>query len=379
MSKVKTQLLKSAQSVLAFYKRYKNYSLAVIGTTLVVAFYYTFIASDRYVSEARVIVERQGAAQALSLGIASLLPGTASQSELDAQLIKRFIESPAMLDYLQETLDLRSHYSNGDIDLLSRMGSDVAHEDFIKYYLKHIKIDIDKDSMTLSVTAQGFDPEYAQNVARAIVQRSEQFVNGISQTLAKEQITFVQGELDATYLRLQKASLALIDMQNKNKLFSPEVENQSLSQIIAGLQQELSTQRTELKALQSYQSESAPEVVGVKKKIMAIERQIAQERSKQVGDVKDESMNELLLKFKELQLNEQMTADMYKSGLATLEAARLDASRKAKHLVLVSAPTLPDKSVEPRRRYITISFFIIANIIYVIGGLLVATIKDHRE
>ncbi|MGQ0622862.1 MAG: hypothetical protein ACT4QA_23650 [Panacagrimonas sp.] len=355
------------------------YVTLIVVPLAILAVYFGVIASDRYVADARIIVEHDSAiaAAGLDLGLLSLAGGGSSAK--DIELVKRFIESPAMLDYLDKTLGFRQHYAGSGSDWFSRLADDASREDALEYYLDLVEIEVDEDSLTLDVVAEANSPSFAQQMAAAMVQRSEQFVNEVGQSLAREQVAFVQNEVDKAHAKVQQTASALIEYQNQHSLFSPELENQAVSQVILGLQQELARQRTEQKALQSYLSAAAPEVVGVQKKISALERQISQERSKQVSIGKSEALNDLLVRYKELELSLQVATDIYQTGLKSLEAAKLDASRKVKHLVMVSAPTLPEESTRPRRLYSWFTAFALLHVAYLIGGIIVSIIKDHRE
>lgn len=361
-----------------FVREHKAYSTFVLLPMILTATYYAFICSDRYVSEAAIVVEKESTSSAPSIAL-SLLGVGGSSSTLDAQLIIKFIKSPAMLNYLEEQLHLREHYTSDSIDWLSRLSPKASEEDFLAFYLRRIRAELDEESMTIDLAIQADSREFSQLLAQTIVRRSEQFVNEISQSLAREQIAFAQGELEALYTKVQQSSADLIETQNKKGVLSAEAENASITQIIAALQQELARERTTLKTLSAYLSDTAAEVVAAKKRIAAITQQIAQERSKQVGAGSDNKLNQQMLDFREVTLAAQISLDIYQTGLRTLETARIDATRKVKYLVSVSAPTLPDESKQPRRLYIVLTTFLVLNLVYGIGGLIVATIKDHRE
>lgn len=354
------------------------YGIAVLGSTVIIAAYLWLVCSDRYVSEAKIMVERDSSSSVptLDLGIFSLGSGP---SKLDAYLVKNFIESPAMLDYLEKTLKLREHYSDSDIDLLSRLWDSSSQERYFKYYLSHIDVEVDDDSMILDLSVEAFEPEYSRELSRAIVARSDQFINDVNQDLARDQMSFVKKELEAANLRLQAASRAVIDLQNRSQMVNAEAESAVVSQIIAGLQGQLATQRAELKTLLSYLSPAATEAQAARRKISALEQQIEQERSKQVGSSATHPLNDLIVEYKVAEQEMILAQDIYATGLRSLEAARLDTSRKMKHLVNVSAPTIPESATEPRRAYVLISAFVAFNVIYLLAVLMIATIRDHRE
>jgi capsular polysaccharide transport system permease protein len=354
------------------------YSFLVVLPSVVLGLWYGLIATDRYVSEARMLVERDtgGGLPGMDLGILSL---GSSQTEIDAWLVKRFIESPAMVRHLDETLGLRVHYEAPEADPFSRMWRSTSRESFVKYYLDHVEVSVDPDALTLDLLVQGFEPEYAQKLGQAIATRAEDFVNEVGQSLARQQVEFVQTEVDSAYRRLQKASKELIRFQNEKGLLSPEVENAAISQVIANLQSELAQRRTELKALLAFLSPTAPDVQNLQKRVSALERQIEQERSKQVRGAGSAALNDLMFDYKDREMEVQIARDIYEGGLKSLEAAKVDASRKMKHLVMVSAPTLPQTSTEPRRLHGWITAVVLLNLAYVIVSLIISTIRDHRE
>jgi capsular polysaccharide transport system permease protein len=356
----------------------RRYSLVVVLPSVLIGLWYGLIASDRYVSEARMLVERDtgGGLPGMDLGILSL---GSSQTEIDAWLVKRFIESPAMVDHLDKALGLRTHYESTAADPFSRLWTSASRERFVKYYLDHVDVSVDPDALTLDLRVQGFEAAYAQKLGQAIAAHAEDFVNEVGQSLARQQVEFVQREVDSAYARLQKASRELIGFQNEKGLLSPEVENAAISQVIAVLQSELAQRRTELKALLAYLSPAAPDVQNLQKRISALERQIAQERSKQVRGAGSAALNDLLFAYKDREMEVQIARDIYEGGLKSLEAAKVDASRKMKHLVMVSAPTLPQTSTEPQRLYGWITVVVLLNLAYVIASLIISTIRDHRE
>lgn len=364
---------------MGFLRQRPVYAALVLLPTVLIALYYLLWCSDRYVSHARLIVERDSSVPAAPVDLGILALGS-NQTGMDAQLVKTFIESPSMADYLDQEIGLRAHYGDPARDRFSRLAAGASHESYVSYYLDHIRVELDEDSMALNIEVEGYDPAYAQRFAATVVRRAEEFVNNIGQTLAREQLSFVKAEVEGANRRLQTEAGALREMQNRNQLLSPEQETMAVSQIIGGLQQELARSRTELGALLSYLSSSAQEVIAMRNKIAAIERQIERERGKQVrADGDDASLNDLLLQFQEQQLNVQIATDLYQTGLKSLEVARLDASRKVKHLVLVSPPTLPEASLRPQRLYNTVSVFVVLNLIYLLGHLLILSVKDHKE
>jgi len=366
------------RAIAAFVSKYR-WPLSLIGLPLMVAaLYYAFLASDQYVSEGHFIVRQDSLVQAPQLDLGALVGNTNSAQRADALLLKAFIESQDMLSFLNAENGFREHYQSSDVDWLSRLPAGASREKLYAYYLGKVRVTVDDESSIVHVEMRAFGSEYSRQLLKAIASHSEIFVNGIGQALAREQMTFIQTELDRSYERMRKASNDLLALQNRSSLLSPEAEVQSVAQIIGSLEAELAKQRTEVRRLGGFLNAAAPEIVAARNTIAALERQIQQERDRQVGSGKG-ALNALSVKYQEAQMTVKLATDIYQSTLTALETVRLDASRKVKYLVTVSEPSLPETAKYPRRIYVLLTMLVVLVVLYGIGKLIVATIEDHRE
>ena len=63
--------------------------------------------------------------------------------------------------------------------------------------------------------------------------------------------------------------------------------------------------------------------------------------------------------------------------MASLEAARIEASRNQRYLAIYSHPSLPEHPIYPKRFIYTIFAFIGLNLLWALGVLIVLTVQDH--
>lgn len=354
-----------------------RYALLVVLPTLAVLAYNGLLASDGYVSRAHVMIEHDTPVPTPELAIGDLL-GSAP-SKVDALIVKTFMESRAMLEYLEQELGVRAHFSSEQIDWWSRLPSDASREELLKYYLDHLEVTVDQESFVVEVAFTAYDPEFAQKVADMLVARSETFVNDVSHHLAREQLAFIEGEVERAQQKLKKASRDMVELQRKYEVFSPEKESESAGMVIGGLLQQLAQQQATLKALESYMNPGAQQVVEAQRKIAALKKQIAEQRAELVGSDDEEGLNELMLNYQDAEVNLNVATEVYKSAIGTLEMTRLETARKAKYLVSLSAPSLAEEAYHPRIAYWTLTVFVFLNLAYFVLGLIIATIQDHRE
>ncbi len=342
------------------------------------AIYYGLIASDRYVSETQILVKQASGSQTGDMPLA-LMGAQFAPGMQDAQLVRTYVQSLDMLRYLDETLAIREHYSSHDADLLSRLWESQSQEQFLKYYRKHLEIRYDELSGVLTLRIQAWDPDYAQQLMQAILNRSEKYINQIGHRLASEQVGFAQGELERAQDLLLTGKQDILSFQDEHKLFSPEQEGVARLQMVNELEADLTRQKAELKSLRSYLSDSSAEVVAQANLIRALEAQLSDERRKLVGSNQSVNLNEVNSAYANLQMNLEFATDMYRTSLVSLEQARIEAYRKLKHLVVVDSPSLAESAEYPRRIYNLVTILAVLSLLFGAGRIIAATIREHKD
>ena len=136
---------------------------------LLFSFYQGLIASDRYVSQAKLIVKEPDSSATLDPSMALLTGFGVGSSGSDTELVKAYISSNDMLAYLQETLEIEAHYASGDFDIFSRLEGDASREALFEFFENHVNVVIDEKSQVLQIGVQAFEPEVAHRVNSAIV------------------------------------------------------------------------------------------------------------------------------------------------------------------------------------------------------------------
>ncbi|MCJ9428723.1 hypothetical protein [Kordiimonas marina] len=373
------QAVSFVRIVLDFVKRQKPF-FWVIAIWLLCFVYFTVIASNRYAPEAQVYVKSIGGEIDVSLPSLSALGLGGGGGSHDVLLLRDYLLSRDILMSLDKKLGLKKHYMDHRWDPLSRLWLFTKDEDFLDYYRNHVHLDIDPSSGILRVRAEGFTPEFSLKLTQEMLKEGEDFINKVGHDVAKQQVKFVEGELKRARTELETASKNLLEFQMKHRTLSPEAESQSLQSIILSLKTELVRLRSEEKVQSGYLNKDAPELVATRSHIQAIEDQLASERAKVSGGGNGkEPIGELQIEYRRLDLRRQFAYDLYRATFTTLEKTRVDAYRKLKQLIVVQAPSLPEKEMYPRRTYNLVTIFVLLTLGYGILVLIVATVKEHRD
>lgn len=348
-------------------------------TTLLAALYWLFIASDRYVSEARVVIQRTDLPGGQTMDFASLLGGANSGSRSDQLLLREHLMSLDLLTKLDAKLDLRGHYSNSRRDPLSRLWfEDASIEWFHRHYLSRVSVNLDEYAGVLVIQAQAYDPRMAQAITSQLVQEGEQTMNRLAHQLAQAQVQFLEQQVASLHQRVLQTRRAVLDFQDKKGQVSPQASAESITAIVARLESQRAELQTQRSALQAYLVPQHPSIVLLDQQITAIQQQIAQEQNK-LASAGGKTLNRTGEAFQRLEMEASFAQDVYKTALIALEKGRVEATRTLKKMSLLQAPSLPEYPLQPNRFYNLLVFAIVALLLAGVAHLLMAIVKDHTD
>ncbi|MFC3121958.1 lipopolysaccharide biosynthesis protein [Agaribacter flavus] len=361
-----------------------GYKLIVLLPCVLTLIFLAFIASPRYESTTLLMVEQPDAGATLTPELALLSSMSGAKATTDNELVKAYIFSNDMLQYLEATYSFSEHYSDKRLDFFSRLEEDASLETRHAYFTKRISADIDVTSGIISVNVQAFTPEYAQLLAKAIATRAEWYINKIGHDLAKAQLSFVQTEHDRVEEKLQQAQNKLLQFQRQYNLIDPEAELAALQQITFGLESQIAAKKAELNALKSSMSSSAPPVVQASEQLISLEQQLAEERQRltssnlENSDSTDTPVNQILNQFTDFKIDLEFALESYSASKISLEKSRIEAYRQLKYLVVIDSAFLPEDNTYPKVFYSTLLVFVFLNLIFGIGKLIIATVDELK-
>ena len=359
----------------------KRLRLAVIAIPWIATAIYLFFAADRYVSESIVAVRQEGSAMSMPTGIDPLAAmfGSTVASREDQYMLQAHILSMDMLQMLDEKLDLRNAYSAPKFDFIFSLSETATQEEFLEYFRSRIDVTVDDTSGLLTIKTQGFTPETAMDVNREVVAISERFINESSHRLARDQMAYADSELRNARADLDLVRKKILAFQVKHSILDPSAQAAANVGLTSELQSMLAKHGAELKGLQAYLNDDAPQLQALKAQIAGIREQLDDERRGSVANADGKSLNVIAGEYQELLAELEFESDAYKGALVGLETARIESTRKLKSLVLVESPALPESATYPRRLYTLIALLMVLTLLYSIVRLIVATIEDHME
>ncbi len=352
--------------------------LAVI-VCLMATFYWAFVASDRYVSEAHVIIQQTEMPSSQPMDLSSVLGLSGSTGRADQLLLRDHLLSVDMLTKLEEELGLREHYSDSRRDPISRLWfKDMSQEWFHWYYRSRVSVELDEYSGVLIIRVEAFSPEKAHAINAMLIGEGERYMNQMAHRLAQEQVDFVEKQVTQISERLLQARQALLAYQNKRSMVSPQGTAENLFGIVNQLEGQLTTLKTQRDALLGYLHPRSPSVIELDLQIAAVKKQIGQEQTRLTSSDRH-TLNTAVEEFQRLQMNAEFAQEVYKTALAALEKGRVDAGRTLKMVSVLQSPTHPQYPLQPRRIYNTVVFILGTLLLAGIASLMRAIIREHRD
>lgn len=357
------------------WAKFGSFAIVLLASALVV-FYYSVIASPRYVSESQFVVKQAGNTEPQLMGLAAI--ASTSSSSRDALIIKEYIESRAMAEALNEEIGLKDHYQKSEWDFMSGLWIDATVEDYVEFYQNHIIVRHDEIADIVYIEAQAFTAEYALLLGKTLLELSENFINALGDKMAKEQLAYAQNEVQRLYGSMKEQQTLLVNFQNNNQLYSPEQQSSALLGAITELQAKIISEEAKLKEMTAVMRNDAAQVKGQKILIDSLKAQLVEEQLKLTSE-DQQSLNKVTASYQDIKLSTELAAGMYQAALTSMEAVRADAYRKLKHLLVIQAPALPESDQYPRRIYSIVTWFVSLILVYLLGRLVWSIIKEHKE
>jgi capsular polysaccharide transport system permease protein len=336
--------------------------------------YYGVMASDMYISESRFSL--RSSEGGTSVEWLALFGQSAGGTGTDAHVVLNYIESSALLSELDRDLDLKGHYQNPAADVFTRLKSNPTREEFNSYFLKQINIKYEQGSGILQLHVRAFSPEFAQQICDAILGKSEALINRLRERSIEDSLDLTREEVARAEKRLMNSRQELRAFRQEHNLLDPLAQAGAAQGLVAEFEVTTAKVRAELAEARSYMQESSARIVGLKAKIQALEEQIGTEKVRLTGEDKA-TINSLAADYEELTVEHGFAQKQYLSAMSSLEAARIRTESQSRYLVAFVKPTLPEQAMWPRRTYSIVISFAGILLLYGLGSLIGAAVREH--
>lgn len=366
------------------WARNKWITIFVFLPTLLAAAYLYLIASDQYVSEAHFTVRSSAggssAGSSSSGGLSSLLGGGGSSLAQigDAMTVADYLQSHDAVEALQKRLDLVALFRRPEADILSRLSVARPTPEFLyNYYQGQVQVLFDQDTGITTMTARAFRPADAYAITSQLLQLGERRVNEMNVRAYGDAVALTKRQLDESERALRAIGGQVTNFRQTQREVDPAGAASAQIGLVTQLQGNLAAARAQLQTTSQLIGGNNPQAEALRKQISSLEQQIAAQNARLTGN--NNAIASGLGTYEDLQTQRTFLQQRYASNSTAYEQARLNALKQQLYIVRVVNPNMPVKSIYPRRFVSVLTILAVLFVVYSIGWLIVAGVREHAN
>lgn len=351
-----------------------SFALLVLLPAMATFLYLTFIAAPQFRSEARLVV--RGNLETVSNGSsapsANALPQVANTQE--ARVIVDYLRSRAMVDALQQQLDLRRVFGVTERDPVFALSPQASAEDLVSYWNRQVSVSLEQMSGVIKVQVHAFSPESAALLAAAVVRQAEQVTNDLTARNRGDRVVEAEAEERAAFTELAVVRTTLEAFRNAQGTLDPTKSASDAFAVIAKLRDQRSALNTDLNAARARLDEDSPVVRALKERLRSLDEKIAALDTSLLGDAASAGSSGNLVAGAELEASRRLAEQRLKQAEAELIDARAERARQQVYILAFMAPTLPHEKAFPTPALQAGAVFAILFAAWAVGALYVASV-----
>lgn len=374
--------IRMEERVRSVWRRYKWFTIVVLLPTLIAATYLYGIGANQYSSEAHFVVRSQSAAASSSKdsgGISSLL-GSGGSSSLaatgESMTIADYLMSHDVVAMLQKKLNLVALFRRPEADILSRLASaNPTPEYLLSFYTGQVDVNFDIDNGITTLKARAFRPGDAHSLARELLLLGERRVNEMNVRAFRDAVSLSKRQLDEAEAAMRANGSKVTAFRQTERDANPETSVGAQIGLVSGMRGQLSAARAQLDTTVRLIGSDNPQTQALRGQVSSLEQQIGAQESRLTGG--GDAIAAGLGNYEAMQQQQEFLQERYASASTSYEAARQQAVRQQLYVVRVVDANMPVKSTYPKRALSLVTLFAALTIIYAIGWLIAAGVREH--
>jgi len=351
--------------------------LIVVLPTVLVGLYLYLYAANQYESEAHFLVHSAEKTQIPSAGASalSMLTGVGS-GQNEAMSVADYLTSHDAVAKLRQEDRLVERFQRPGVDLLSRLfGTNPTPERVLRYYQRQVKVKYDTESGITTIKVHSFTPQDSYDIAQKLLQIGEQRVNELNARSYHDEIANARRALDEAEAALTANDVAMTAFRHRSGDIDPQATGAAQLGLVSGLSAQLAAARAQLQTMAGVISPSSPQYQALAAHINSLQAQVDAQSGKLTG--RADSITNDVSEYQALMLRRDFLNKRYEVAAASLEKAREQALQQELYLQRVVNPNMPVKALYPERARILATVLVALLLVYSIGWLIVAGVREH--
>ena len=362
--------------MLGWFREHRNWCLIVLLPTVLVAIYYYVIAADQYQSEAHFVV-RTADAPAAPNGLSQALTMVGgTSSERDAMVIKDYLESHDAVDALQSKIGLTERFRRPEADAVSRLWfMNPTPEQIERYFMGKVDVDVSSETGITTLKVRSFRPEDSYLIIRELLKLGEDRVNTLNERNYANAIAMSQHRVHEAEANLSQIQRQITQFRLREQDFNPQVTGASRTSMVSDLQGQLAVAKAQEASMAAVVSANSPQLVALRRRVAALSRQVGTEGAKLSQGPGNVAAG--MGAYEGIKVRQEMAGKQLEIATAGLQRAQDDARRQQLFVVPVVDPNMPVKALYPERTKTVLTAFFTLLLVYGIGWLITAGVREH--
>ncbi len=359
-------------------RAYRGFLLVVAVPTLIVASYVYLFAADQYQSEAHFLVRSTDSNTTSASGVGQLLglTGGLSQSDSEGASVADYLSSHDAVAALNSRANIVQRFRRPEADFLSRLDTEKpTPENLLHYYKGKVFVRADHDSGITDLQVRAFRPDDAYVMIQDLLQLSEDRVNELNLRRYNDAISSSQHELSEAEAAVNGVQGQMTALRKARGDIDPQSAGEAQIKLASELNGDLVAAKAQLATMGGLIKHDSPQYIAMARQVRSLEAQSATQ-SKMASGHTSTIANDLG-SFEDLRIRQGFAAKRYEAAAASLEKARDQARRQQLYLTRIVEPNRPVKALYPERLKITLTVFGALLLIYSMGWLLAAGVREH--
>ena len=363
--------------LIGWLRAHRNWCLIVLLPTALVAAYYYLIAANQYESEAHFVVRTADSQPAAptGLGQALTLVGGAS-SERDALVVADYLKSHDAVAALQSRIGLSQRFRRPEADFFSRLWySSPTPEQLLRYFNGKADVDVSTETGITVLRVRSFRPEDSYLIIRELTQLGENRVNTLNKRNYANAVAMSQQRVQEAESSLAQVQGRITQFRRSGQDFNPQVTGTSRTSMVSQLQGQLAVAQAQESSMAAVLASNSPQLQATRQRVAALSRQVAAETSKLSSGPGNVASG--MGAYEGIKMRQEMAGKQFEMASTALLRAQDEARRQQLFVVPVVDANLPVRALYPQRTKIVVTVFLSLLLVYGIGWLIAAGVREH--
>jgi capsular polysaccharide transport system permease protein len=353
--------------------------LVVFAPTLLLTAYLFLVASDQYQSEAHFVVNsgsEGSSAPASSIGQVLGISAAMSGSQGQVLSVTDYLQSHDAVATLRDKADLVNVFRRPGTDILSRLWvADPTPETLLRYYRGKVNVHYDRDTGITTLKVRTFRPDDSYRITEDLLRLGEARVNEMNRRSYSDAVAMAREQLRLAEEGVADIQRRITTYRQAGRDIDPQGTGEAQTKLVIGLRGNLAAAQAQLDSMGATINRNSPQYLALARHIASLRKELANQASALTGSGATIARN--LGGYEDLKVRQDFVAKRYEAAAAMLEKARQDAQKQQLYLVRVVNPNMPVKALFPERIKIVLTVLVGLMLVYSIGWLIAAGVREH--